>query len=48
MDDGVDEPDCCPVCGDYEPCDHDFDVMNEQLEVIALKMGSRNPESLPK
>lgn len=40
LDDGVDEPERCPVCGDYEPCSHNFDEMGEQLEAIGRKMGT--------
>lgn len=40
LDDSVDEPERCPVCGGHEPCSHNFDEMREQLEAIGRKMGT--------
>lgn len=30
--DSEDEPEVCIICGGLEPCSHDFDAMNRQLE----------------
>jgi hypothetical protein len=35
-----DEPERCSVCGGAEPCSHDFDKTNRQLEQIDRTMGT--------
>jgi hypothetical protein len=32
----------CSVCGEPEPCSHDFDKMHKELEYIGSIMGSKN------
>ena len=36
------EPETCIVCGGKEPCSHDFDKMNSELEAIGKRMGTEN------
>lgn len=38
----IDPPLLCSVCGDPEPCSHDFDKENQELEAIARRMGTNN------
>lgn len=33
-------PEVCSVCGGHEPCSHDFDKENRQLEEIGRIMGT--------
>ena len=42
VEDEADSP--CIICGAPEPCSHDFDKQNRQLEDIGRSMGSALPE----
>lgn len=45
MDDGVDEPERCGVCGGNEPCSHDFDKIGDELAQIGSIMGQQGGQN---